>query len=217
MSSRKSRKTSSRLRAPKLGSVRSDAVRRIEEQEKREQLKNTLIWGGLIAGGVAWMAWPKAETGMMLYARSDCARVDKVELSQCQSAYDQAVADHQRLAPRFDSQYQCDEQFGNCVQAPDSALYWIPPMAAFLLGYRARDDDDDASGGGYYGGYRYTGALPLYRERSGDYLNPKGDYVGSGYGKVTGKAGNPSPPARAITISRSGFGSVAGARSSFGG
>ncbi|GAB2521882.1 DUF1190 domain-containing protein [Lysobacter humi (ex Lee et al. 2017)] len=205
------------MHAPTLGASPGEALRRIEAQEKREQLRNTLVWGGLIAGGVAWMAWPKEETGMLLYTRSDCERVDKVELSQCQSAFDQAMAEHERLAPRFDDRYQCDEQFGNCMPAPGNALYWIPPMAGFLLGYRQRDDDDGASGGGYYGGYRYTGALPLYRERSGDYLNPKGDYVSSGYGKVTGRAGNPSPPARAITISRSGFGSVAGARSSFGG
>lgn len=213
--SNKRRKTSARpLHAPKLGSVTSRSVLSQQQQADREQLRNRIIWGCVIAGAVVWIAWPEEETGVTLTSREECATVTQVDRAQCEAAYDEALRDHDRLAPRFDSQYQCDQQFGSCVQAVDSAAYWVPPMAGFLLGYRKRDDD---RGGGYAGGYRYTGALPLYRERGGDFLNPNGDYVRTGTGKVTGTAGSTHAPARAVTISRAGFGSSSSARASFGG
>lgn len=204
MSRRTARKTSARLHRPDLGGLRAP----------HEQLAGRLLWGGVIAGGLVWLAWPAEETGAVLLSRGDCATIGKVSQAECEAGYDQAVADHERLAPRFDSLAQCQEQFGACYADPANALYWIPPFGGVLLGYRQRDDD---AGGGQGGGYRYTGTLPLYRERGGDFLNPRGDHVGSRAGRVTGKAGSTTPPARAITISRSGFGSTAGARSSFGG
>lgn len=211
MSGRSSRKTSpARLHRPNLGPV----VRRAPVSEsERDERRKLIGWCVVVGGMLVWAAWPDEETGAVVYSRSGCAAVKNVALAECEAAYDQATADHERLAPRFDSKYQCDQQFGTCHADPSNALYWIPPMAGVLIGYRERDDD----GGGSSSGYRYTGSLPLYRERGGDYLNPRGDYVASRSGKVTGAAGNPSPPARALTISRSGFGSTAGARSSFGG
>lgn len=212
MSRTKSRKyVRQPLHRPELGSILSRVGLSEHDREQRRQL---IVWSVVIGGFLVWAAWPDEETGTVVYSKSGCATVPAVSLAECEAAYDLAAAEHARIAPRFDSLSQCRDQFGECQSDP-SGIHWIPPLAGVLVGYRQRDDD--VSGGGSVGGYRYTGSLPLYRERGGDYLNPHGDYVSSGSGKVTGDAGRTNPPARALTISRSGFGSSASARSSFGG
>lgn len=157
-------------------------------------------------------------TGALMASVSECTGVHKLSIVECRAAYENALAEHTRLAPRFSDFGQCNEQFGACQSISDAGTsWWIPPMAGFLVGYAVtRQDDDGASGGsgGYL--YRYGGSQPLYRERRGDYLNPRGDYVGDRSGPVTGKRGAINPPVRAITISRAGFGSTSSARSSFG-
>lgn len=153
-------------------------------------------------------------TGALMASVSECTGVHKLSIAECKSAYENALAEHERLAPRFERSDECDRQFGACQGITDEGrAWWIPPMAGFLVGY-ALSPREHAGSGGYV--YRYGGSLPLYRERRGDYLNPRGDYVGDRSGPVSGKQGAIHPPARAITISRAGFGSTSSARSSFG-
>ena len=67
-------------------------------------------------------------------------------------------------------------------------------------------------------GIRTTLGSPLYRDyRSGGYLRPGGELVGKSSGTVYGKQGATALPARAVTVSRAGFGSRAAARGGFGG
>lgn len=149
-------------------------------------------------------------TGQVLASPDQCAAQKEVSVEECNAAYQKAQLDHQQVAPRFQDQAQCNEQFGNCTQAHDERgqVSWIPPMAGFLIGYAL----------GNAGGRSVMGAAPLYRDyRDGGYYKPNGDLAGRNTGTVTGKAGLPPPPSRAITVSRSGFGSSAAARSSFGG
>lgn len=174
-----------------------------------------LLGAAAVGGALVWLAWPDAETGRVIYSRAECRAVAQVSLADCEGAYDTALASHEHIAPRFDSRFQCDQQFGTCYTDPHNAAFWIPPMAGVLVGYRERDDATGSGAGGYR--HRYTGALPLYRERGGDFLNPHGNRVSAKSGIVRGKAGDTIAPNRAITISRSGFGSTSSARSSFGG
>lgn len=158
-------------------------------------------------------------TGALMASVSECTGVHKLSIAECKTAYENALAEHARLAPRFEQWGECNDQFGACQSiTADGASWWIPPMAGFLVGYAVSRHDDDVGSGGGSGGYlyRYGGSQPLYRERRGDYLNPRGDYVGDRSGPVTGKQGAINPPVRAITISRAGFGSTSSARSSFG-
>ena len=160
---------------------------------------------------------PAPPTGQVLGSVSDCDYQTDVDPQQCRAEYDKAKAEHERVAPRFDSNAACNDQFGNCTPVTNERgqTSWMPPMTGFLLGYMAGDLMKPRGGGGYY---RVGGSSPLYRDyRSGDYLKPSGDVASDRPGKVTGKAGNTTPPARAITVSRSGFGSSSAARSSFGG
>lgn len=150
-------------------------------------------------------------TGVVLDSIADC-RSQQVDVAQCEAAYNQAVAEHQRVAPRFDDVVQCEQDFGRCeaVQEEGRTSY-IPPMGGFLLGYML--------GGGFNNnsGLRgVSGAAPLYRDYRGRYINPNGDMVSRQPGTVTGRRGSIATPARAITVSRSGFGSSSAARSAFG-
>lgn len=149
-------------------------------------------------------------TGVVLNSIADC-RAQQVDVAQCESAYRQAVAEHQRVAPRFDDSVQCAQDFGNCeaVQEEGRTSY-VPPMGGFLLGYAL-------AGGFSNNGQRgIAGGAPLYRDSRGQYLNPNGNAVSRQPGAVTGKRGSIATPARAITVSRSGFGSSSAARSAFG-
>jgi len=153
---------------------------------------------------------PSQPTGVVLNSIEDC-RAQQVDVVQCESAYNQARAEHARVAPRFDDQVQCTQDFGNCeaVQEEGRTSY-IPPMGGFLLGY--------ALGGGLNsnGNRGIAGGAPLYRDARGGYMNSSGDAVSRQPGTVTGRRGSIAPPARAITVSRSGFGSSSAARGSFG-
>lgn len=172
-----------------------------------------------IAVPVATAGCDSAPTATVMRSLADCADSREVTRAECELAYRNALSEHARVAPRFDRQADCDAQFGACTQATGDygATFWVPPMAGFLVGYAATRRDDDAAGGsgGYL--YRYRGSTPLYRDRRGDYYNPRGDRVARAPGPVRAKADAIHTPARAITVSRSGFGSSASARSSFGG
>lgn len=160
-----------------------------------------------------------APTGSVVQSLAECTALGQVTAAECELAYTHAQTEHRRVAPRFESQGDCDKQFGSCETVDEyGRAFWIPPMAGFLVGYAAtrRDHDDYAGGGGSYL-YRYRGSAPLYRERSGAFYNTRGDKVARKLGPVRAKADAIYSPARAVTVSRSGFGSTASARSSFGG
>lgn len=174
-----------------------------------------------------------ANTGMVLQSESQCDYQTDVPKEQCHAAYQKAVADHQRVAPQFADRNQCNDQFGACteVRSEQGQVNWIPPMTGFLLGYAAsslvngasRQDcqrypnADGCRSGGSGGVYRVVnGSSPLYRDyRTGEYRRPNGDATTDRAGRVYGDAGNTAVPARAVSVSRSGFGSASAARSSF--
>ncbi len=150
-------------------------------------------------------------TGQVLASVQQCNTQTDVPVAECVAAYDKAAAEHQRVAPRFADKQQCDDQFGNCAATQqDGQTSYMPPMGGFLIGYLL-------GGMGNRGGYGVGGASPLYRDyRSGGYLKPNGDLAGKAIGNVTGKRGEIALPARAMTVSRAGFGSTASARGGFG-
>ncbi len=157
-------------------------------------------------------------TGKVLTSREECAIQTEVPQAECEKAYQQALVDHEKIAPRFESEAECNAQFGACQAAPaqagaSSSHSFMPSMSGFLIGYAL----SQAMNGGrnhYYVG----GVSPLYRDyRNGGYLRPGGQYVSDRSGTVRGRAGDTALPTRAVTVSRAGFGSSAAARGGFGG
>ncbi|MGH8079091.1 MAG: DUF1190 domain-containing protein, partial [Lysobacter sp.] len=172
-----------------------------------------------VAMPVALTACDDDPSGKILTSREDCAVQTEIARADCEKAYGQALIEHEKIAPRFESQQQCNEQFGACQPVP--AQYangtqptYMPPMTGFLIGYALSQAMNNR--GGYYG---VGGVSPLYRDyRSGGYLRPNGDQISKSSGTVYGRsAANTALPARAVTVSRAGFGSSAAARGGFGG
>ena len=161
---------------------------------------------------LALAACDSEPTGQVLTSVEQCNTQTEVPAEECRLAYQSALAEHQKLAPRFDDKVECDKEFTDCTAVEENGrTVHTPPMGGFLMGYLI----GNALGG--RGGYGVGGAAPLYRDRTGGYYKPGGDYVGDRVGNVTGKRGNTALPARAMTVSRAGFGSSASARGGFGG
>lgn len=177
--------------------------------KRSQNLKLVLI---AVAMPAALVACKREPTGQVLTSVDQCDKQTEVAADQCKLAYQQALAEHQKLAPRFDDKVECDKEFQNCTAVEENGrTHYNPPMGGFLMGYLI----GNALGG--RGGYGVGGASPLYRDYRGGYYKPGGDYVGDRVGTVTGKRGNTALPTRAVTVSRSGFGSSASARGGFGG
>lgn len=184
--------------------------------KRSHSLRLTLMAVAIPAALTGCMEEP--DSGVVLLSETDCRSTPnlRVDVATCENAYRTALADHQRVAPRFEDRSECDEQFGTCTAlAENGSSFYIPPMGGFLLGYYAskyRDKDDHDAWR-----YTYSGSSPLYRDRFGDYTHPGGGYVSNTYGTFKGYSGTTTAPARAITVSRAGFGSSSAARASFGG
>lgn len=150
-------------------------------------------------------------TGQVLASIDQCRSQTEVSVEQCETAYRTALAEHERVAPRFESRVECDQQFESCEAVEENGrTYYHPPMGGFLMGYLV---GSALSPRGYY---PIGGASPLYRDYRGGYYKPGGGYAGDRLGTVRGDRGKVVLPARAVTVSRSGFGSSASARGGFG-
>lgn len=150
-------------------------------------------------------------TGQVLSSVEQCRSQETVSVEQCEQAYLAARAEHERIAPRFESRVECDQQFENCVAVEQGGqTVYHPPMGGFLMGYLV---GSALSPRGYY---PVGAASPLYRDYRGGYYKPNGDFAGNRIGNVSGNKGKVALPARAVTVSRSGFGSSASARGGFG-
>lgn len=153
-------------------------------------------------------------SGKVLTSREECTVQTEISREDCEKAYGQALVEHEKLAPRFQSEQECNQQFGACQplngQAAGAQPSYIPPMTGFLIGYAL----SQAMNSGSRGYYPVGGVSPLYRDyRSGGYLKPDGKQISTHSGTVYGKkAGDTALPARAVTVSRAGFGSSAAAR-----
>lgn len=158
------------------------------------------------------------DTGVVIDSANDCTTRTDLQVSaiECKTAYDKALAEHRRVAPRFENAVDCNDQFSDCAVVNDNGRdYYVPPMNGFLLGYAV---SSLMRGGHSSYAYRYGGnSVPLYRNRDGGFYNPGGGYVSGGSGRVKGAAGMPSAPARAVTVGRGGFGASSAAHASFGG
>lgn len=145
----------------------------------------------------------------------ECIQAKVFTPEACRSEYDKAVQSHQAQAPRFADQNACETQYGasNCqvVRHSDGTSWFVPAMAGFMIGRmmdRGREDQMYyGGGGGYYGGSYYR-SQPLYRDRA-----DRATWRTSDNYTVT-RAGDGS--SKAVTQSRSGFGSQAAARGSWG-
>lgn len=178
--------------------------------------------------------------GYVYSSVQDCLLQGQLGEAECRAEFDAAQAEHQRTAPRYKSQADCEADFGAqaCQAAPQATGgtgWFMPAMAGFLVGQmmnrpglapqvrpedcRNRPGDAQCRSGGTGTYARAFGSQPLYRSRD-DWRNfrtagnhPVAERTGFAY--VDADATKPQAAAKAV--SRGGFGRAASARSSFGG
>jgi len=139
---------------------------------------------------------------------AECQASGTVPASTCQTAYNQALGNHEQSAPRFESQPLCEEEFGGgqCqARIAGNNNYWIPVLGGFMVGRMLGQNRQ------YY--YRYG---PLYHSNRYNSW-----YSGGPYGGPLVRSGNswragtssfdrptsaPAVRSRSSTSSRGGFG-----------
>jgi len=147
----------------------------------------------------------------------DCAVNTELNMEQCEAAYQQAVAEAERTGPKYNSMQMCESEFGagQCMSQPNSSFF-MPLMAGFLINELLFDRDRRHYSGYYNPVYRYNRPYSKYHDVM---MMADGTTIGK-HGKKKfklGKSATSRKPAITRTVSRGGFGSVASAKSSWGG
>jgi len=147
----------------------------------------------------------------------ECVANTSLDFEECDIAYKKALEESYRTSPKYSSVHACESEFGSgqCVQSRDHGIF-MPLMAGFMINELLFDRDRR-----YYGGY-YNPVYRYYRPYSPHHnlmMMADGTSIGK-YGKKkykVGKSATKKKPAVTRTVSRGGFGSVASAKSKWGG
>lgn len=162
----------------------------------------------LLLMGVVPLALTACESDVdaNIFANADeCAASGQMTQAQCSAAFAEAKTEHERVAPRYTNYADCVADFGpeQCGPARDGSSAFMPFLTGMMIGNMLS------------GGNRYQ-PQPLYRSRDGEFKTAGGMGVGTRTGAISVPESATKPQARAITMSRSGFGSRAAARGSWG-
>lgn len=147
----------------------------------------------------------------------DCAANTELNTFQCEAAYQQALEEAKKTGPKYQSLASCESEFGpqQCVRS-ESGSFFMPFMAGFIVNQMLFNRDRGYYGGYYNPVYRYNRPYSKYHD---SLMLADGTNIGK-YGKkkfkVDKSATKPKPKV-ARTVSRGGFGSVASAKSNWGG
>ncbi|KMV29801.1 DUF1190 family protein [Photobacterium swingsii] len=165
-----------------------------------------------VFAGVALTGCSDNSTEAEIYhSLDDCISDNPSYTEQCQSAYQFALQEASRTAPKYQSMNDCVAEFGSngCMQSPGNN-WFMPAMAGFMF---ARMMDNNR---GYYSQpmFRsyYPGSVFYDRWTTADGY----DYGRSSYRKTTVRVGKDQMKPKATTsrtISRGGFGSSVSAKS----
>lgn len=191
----------------------------LERMRKNPSIRRMAPVAAVIGASLSMTACSSKEPVIMVSSIDDCKSKTNLSEAQCEFAYQQALQEAQRTAPKFQAERDCEDNFGfhNCVQADQG--YFMPVMAGFLVA-EVIDEIGDAYSSRYYS--------PVYRNKYREPVLADGSglsYGSGGYSsyRVSKKANSPQPtvskvhPKGTKTISRGGFGSTASAKSSWGG
>lgn len=176
---------------------------------KRSPTVRLLLMG---AAPVLLTACEAQEEAVLYKDVTECVAGARLTEDQCKAAFDHAKAEHERVAPRYTSQSDCETDFGSgkCqVVNQGAGIQFIPLMAAYALGY-------------YAGRPNYYQSQPLYYSytsygSSGGFVNSGGQPISRTTGSATVARSAMAAPTRAVTMSRSGFGSSSSAKGGWGG
>ena len=149
------------------------------------------------------------EEARLVKSPEECQRLGSLSIQECEAAYQKAVAEAERTGPKYSRQQECEAEFGYNQCSQRSNGYFMPFMTGYLLSSVL-----NGSGNGNRNSYN-----PIYTHR-GRVMTADGTIIGrAGYSKysVSKDTLTKSKPSVSRTVSRGGFGSVASAKSSWGG
>jgi uncharacterized protein YgiB involved in biofilm formation len=204
-------------------------------EHARRRLRSRTVRGALL--GMSAFALTACEEPIDLTFFSDvdqctaaAAESSEFSVGDCERAFEQALAEHAVLAPRYDELALCEEQHGAEACAPVEVAGGVPgeePVASqtgmgfmpFFMGYMIGNALGRSSPGGYAG-------RPVYSDAKGGLFSSDGKKMGfAGPGSTV--RGTPAavrapalsapmaPMTRATVSTRGGFGAARTA--SFGG
>jgi uncharacterized protein YgiB involved in biofilm formation len=153
----------------------------------------------------------------------ECKSSGLVDATVCETSFKDALAEHNKTAPRFMSLAECEAEYGvgkcldpqgNPAQASSSGSWFMPAMMGFmtsqLLNSALQGSRD------YDRSYRSYRSKPLYKHSgSGSWRTARSENVGYGTGKIRTEDSKWKSE-RSETYKRGGFGSKASARGSWG-
>lgn len=156
-------------------------------------------------------SWAMEPSAVAAAPAIDCSTTELMQTDACKAELERIMDE----SPRYSSREECAGATGNdCQQVRyNGESRWISPLTGFLAGMVLSDLLDDI-GDRHRRGYRYSSSP--YRDRYRSNPTPS-SYPSSRPSSYPSAAPSAPPPSRAITTSRSGFGSSSAARSSFGG
>lgn len=173
-------------------------------------------WALVGCGGVQ-DAQPQALTKQGFYTSIEACERDGNSAELCRRASQTADTASANEAPRYKSKAECIAEYGElCTEKQEAGGgIWMPLMTGFMLSQMLSPGRAPA----------YLDSNPIYRTRGGQYTEAYrerrngGSFSSPATRSADGGRMRPVDiaPNRAVTISRSGFGSAAAARSGWGG
>ncbi|MGL4544156.1 MAG: DUF1190 family protein [Plesiomonas sp.] len=168
---------------------------------------------GLVLAGCGEEAQPQISAEVFKNL-SDCINQNPELAAECQSAYQNALAEAAKTAPKYNSAADCNAEFGagQCIQSPGTN-WFMPMMAGYMFGKMMNSGRPSYSN------------VPVFTPKNPNNRNYGSWTTADGYSY--GKAGSnsrvvldnnalKSKPATTRTISRGGFGSTVEAKSNWG-
>ncbi|MGX9417489.1 DUF1190 family protein [Vibrio sp. RC27] len=143
----------------------------------------------------------------------DCISDNPDFAQQCKAAYEYALEEASRTGPKYNTENECIQEFGNnsCVQVNNSS-WFMPAMTGFMFARMMNNNRPYYSQPMYYS--RYPGSIFYDRWVTSDGY----DYGSSKSRRSTIKIGKDQikpKPTTTRTMSRGGFGSTVSAKSSW--
>lgn len=172
----------------------------------------------LTLSAVALSSCSKEDT-VLVKNVEECMSISSGTYAECEAQYQKAIQEAEKTGPKFQSQSQCEVEFGRdyCYR-PRGSSWFMPAMTGFLIGQMLNNNRSS------YGFYRTP--VPTFHYRGNGAMRGK---MIAADGTVLGRAGqrnmsvnkssiNPKPRSKVTrTRSRGGFGSTVAAKSKWGG
>lgn len=162
----------------------------------------------LVVMGAASLAACQEETvdSAVYYSVDECVSGKVFSSEKCEADYKTAVSMHEKVAPAYQTQADCEAEFGanQCAQANErhasGGFPFLPLLAGYMIGKQMGA-----------GNAAPVAAQPLYRQAGRNaFVNAGGHEVARSTGPVKLSSRSPAiktPAATTRTLARGGFGS----------